>query len=275
MKISRVLNNNAVVVKEGDSEKIIMGAGIAFQKGKNDVIDQSKIEKVFVLKEEGHKFQELLSTVPEAHIAVGEDIISYAERQLGMKLSDHIHISLTDHLTFAIERLNQGIEVRNKLMNEIRILYHEEFKIGQWALRHVQEKLGITFPEDEAAFIALHIHTAKMGDAHIEDSIKKALILQEASDFMLKDLGVSISSDSISYHRLLTHLEYAIHRFYENKPFHTLDDDMLKIIKKKYKKGYKTAQSAAAFLQQKYGVAFPESEMAYIALHLQRILENI
>lgn len=71
MKISRVLNNNAVVVKEGDSEKIIMGAGIAFQKGKNDVIDQSKIEKVFVLKEEGHKFQELLSTVPEAHIAVG------------------------------------------------------------------------------------------------------------------------------------------------------------------------------------------------------------
>lgn len=115
MKISRVLNNNAVVVKEGDSEKIIMGAGIAFRKGKNDVIDQSKIEKIFVLKEEGHKFQELLSTVPEAHIAVGEDIISYAEQQLGMKLSDHIHISLTDHLTFAIERLNQGIEVRNKL----------------------------------------------------------------------------------------------------------------------------------------------------------------
>lgn len=34
MKINRVLNNNAVVIKEGNTEKIILGPGIAFQKGK-------------------------------------------------------------------------------------------------------------------------------------------------------------------------------------------------------------------------------------------------
>ncbi|MEK4316923.1 CAT RNA binding domain-containing protein, partial [Bacillus sp. FSL R7-0229] len=38
MKIYKILNNNAVVVKEGDQEKIVMGPGIAFQKGKNDVV---------------------------------------------------------------------------------------------------------------------------------------------------------------------------------------------------------------------------------------------
>ncbi|MEC0184820.1 PRD domain-containing protein [Paenibacillus peoriae] len=275
MKINRVLNNNAVVVKEGNNETIIMGGGIAFQKGKNDLIDQSKIEKVFVLKEESQKFQELLSTVPESHIAISEDIISYAEKRLGMKLSNHVHISLTDHLSFAIERSQQNIKVRNKLINEIRILYNEEFKIGLWALQYVKEQLGITFPEDEAAFIALHIHTAKVDNNRIENSIKIAFILQDVSERMLEDLGVSVDKNSISYHRLLKHLEYAISRFQEQKPFHSLDQEMIKVIKKNYKKGFQAARKAAKYLDEHYQILFPESETAYIALHLQRILENI
>lgn len=62
MKILKVLNNNAVVFKEGGVEKIAMGPGIAFQKGKNDLINAAKVEKVFVMKEEQEKFQELLKT---------------------------------------------------------------------------------------------------------------------------------------------------------------------------------------------------------------------
>lgn len=34
MKIYKVLNNNAALIKEDDQEKIVMGPGIAFQKRK-------------------------------------------------------------------------------------------------------------------------------------------------------------------------------------------------------------------------------------------------
>ncbi|MFM9279885.1 PRD domain-containing protein [Paenibacillus jiagnxiensis] len=275
MKINRVLNNNAVVVKEGDVEKIVMGPGVAFQKGKNDLIDPAKIEKTFVLKEESKKFQQLLSSVPESHIAMGEKIISHAEQVLGMSLSNHIHIALTDHLSFAIERYRAGIQVRNKLLNEIRLLYSTEFRIGLWALEQIKAAFGIEFPEDEAAYIALHIHTAKMENSHIEKSIKKTIIIQETVEIMLEELGADIDKNSISYHRLLTHLELALSRYYDQKPFHTLDKDMLKMIKKTYKHGFKAAKKAAAYLAQKYDIEFPESEMAYIALHLQRILEEV
>ncbi|MCG3057074.1 PRD domain-containing protein, partial [Escherichia coli] len=78
---------------------------------------------VFVMKEENEKFQEILKSLPEEHIQVAEEIISYAEQQLGVTLSDHVHIALSDHLSFAIERLSRGILIQNKLLHEIKALY--------------------------------------------------------------------------------------------------------------------------------------------------------
>jgi transcriptional regulatory protein LevR len=53
----------------------------------------------------------VLETLPEEHIEAAEDIISHAEGELAAPLSDHIHIALADHLSFAIERIQNGLQV--------------------------------------------------------------------------------------------------------------------------------------------------------------------
>ncbi|MGP0580464.1 sac operon transcriptional antiterminator SacT, partial [Paenibacillus peoriae] len=68
MKIYKVLNNNAALIKEDDQEKIVMGPGIAFQKKKNDLIPMNKVEKIFVVHDENEKFKQILQTLPEEHI---------------------------------------------------------------------------------------------------------------------------------------------------------------------------------------------------------------
>lgn len=74
MKILRILNKNAIFVKDRDGEKIIYGLGIAFQKKKNDQVDPSRIEKIFVIKDqsEHQQFEEILPTLPEEYIQVSE-----------------------------------------------------------------------------------------------------------------------------------------------------------------------------------------------------------
>lgn len=116
MKINRILNNNAIVVKDRDGEKIILGRGIAFQKKKNDPVDPSRIEKIFVMKDqsEHQQFEETLSTLPEEYIQVSEEIISYAEKELGVKINEHIQIALTNHLLFMLKRLTKGMVIKNK-----------------------------------------------------------------------------------------------------------------------------------------------------------------
>src|SRR5699024_1980400 len=128
---------------------------------KKDIVNEAKIEKLFVSKE-SEKLEQVLLRIPEEHSMVTEAIIAYAEEKLGTQLNDHIRIALTDHISVAIDREKQGIHVKNKLLPEIRILYKKEFDIGLWAIQLIEEKFHMKIAIDEAAFIALHVHAMKI-----------------------------------------------------------------------------------------------------------------
>ncbi|OQP06721.1 levansucrase [Geobacillus sp. 46C-IIa] len=270
-RIHRILNNNAAVVIDEGKEKIVMGPGIAFQKRKNDLISPDRIEKIFVMAEENERFQQLLRTLPEEHIDIAEEIISYAEGKLRAPLSDHIHIALTDHLSFAIERLKQGYRIQNKLLNEIKVLYKAEYEIGLWAKQLIKERLGIEIPDDEAAHIALHIHTAKLDAASMNKTLRETTFIHELVDLIQTELVISVDEESISYQRLLTHLRFALSRIENGEPIHSMDEEMLALIQTKYASEWACAQKVAAYAAKEYGIRFPEEELAYIVLHIQRL----
>lgn len=276
MKVKKIFNNNVVVVNENGNEKIVMGLGIGFQKKVHDPVDQSKVEKVFVIEDtsEYKKFQELLNTLPEEHIHIAEEVISYAEKTLNMSLNEHIHIALTDHLSFAFERLAAGIPIQNKLLNEIKVLYKEEYKIGLWAKQLIKEKLGIEIPEDEAGYIALHIHTAKMNAQDMTAVLDITTMIREMIETIEEQLDMKIEEESISYQRLVSHLRFALQRLMSGESFHDLDPDILQVIKKKYKKAYQCAKKVGKYMDKEYRYRFPEQELGYIALHIQRIYDK-
>ncbi|MFZ7943396.1 PRD domain-containing protein [Neobacillus sp. 19] len=269
MKIKKILNNNAVVVTDHNEEKIAIGAGIAFQKKKNDIVNPSKIEKLFVMKE-NEKFQQLLLQIPEEHFALSEEIITYAEESLGSKLNEHIHIALTDHLSFAIERVRDGINLKNKLLNEIKILYKKEFDIGMWALRHIEKKTAIKMPVDEAAFIALHLHTANLNGGDMKQTLRQTAIIGDMVQTIKDYLHIEIVEDDLSYQRLMTHLRFAISRISNGEP-NTIDDEMLKMITNKFPIAYKCAKKVAKDLSLNHEIHLPEHELGYLTLHIERL----
>ena len=269
MKIRKILNNNAVVVTDNNEEKIAIGAGIAFQKKKNDIINPSKIEKLFVMKE-NEKFQQLLLQIPEEHFALSEEIITYAEESLGSKLNDHIHIALTDHLSFAIERVRDGINLKNKLLHEIKILYKKEFDIGLWALRHIEKKTSIKMPVDEAAFIALHLHTANLNGGDMKQTLRQTAIIGDMVQTIKDYLHIEINEDDLSYQRLMTHLRFALSRISSGEQ-NTIDDEMLKMINNKFSLAYNCANKVSKNLSQNHGIHLPENELGYLTLHIERL----
>src|SRR5690625_4730056 len=111
MRITKILNNNAVVVKNDQQENIAIGAGVGFNKGKNDLVNQEKIEKLFVLKEH-EKLQQLLIRIPEEHFIMTEEVIAYAEDYVQVELNEHIRLVLADHLSLLIELERKGIHLK-------------------------------------------------------------------------------------------------------------------------------------------------------------------
>jgi beta-glucoside operon transcriptional antiterminator len=269
MKIKKILNNNAVVVADGQEEKIAIGAGIAFEKKKNDIVNIHKIEKIFVMKE-NEKLHQLLTRIPEEHFIISEEIISYAEEYIGTKLNEHIHIVLTDHISFAIERELEGIHLKNKLLHEIKILYKREYEVGLWAIHHIKEKININMSVDEAAFIALHIHTMKLQGGDIKQTVRQTTMVRVMVQRIMEILKMTVNEDDISYHRLVTHLRFALFRINQFE-HHAMDDEMLAMIKRKFPHSYSCASSVAKELFLDYGVVLPDQELGYITLHIERL----
>ncbi|WP_284141206.1 MULTISPECIES: PRD domain-containing protein [unclassified Virgibacillus] len=269
MKIIKILNNNAVVIADGEQEKIAIGAGVGFQKKRNDIVNQSKIEKLYVLKE-NEKLQQLLLRIPEEHLILSEEIISYAEKQLDTKLNEHVLLALTDHLSFAIEREEKGIHLKNKLLQEIKILYKKEFEIGLWAIQHVKEKLQVEMPIDEAAYIALHIHTMKIQGGDLHETVRQTAIVRDMVKTIKRFLNIGLKEDDVAYERLMTHLRFALMRA-NHYEVHSMDVEMLEMIKRKFKLSFECAVAVSKQLSATHGIHLPEEELGYITLHIERL----
>lgn len=165
MKIEKIINNNVVSSRDNDGrEVILMGCGVAFRKKRGEEVDETKIEKIFYAdnEEQNSRLKQLFSHISEEHIQLSSDIIDYARMHLKPHLSDNLYISLTDHISMAIERMKSGIQLKNSLLGEIEKNYREEFEVGKHAVDMINERLNLALNYEEAGFIALHLVNAEV-----------------------------------------------------------------------------------------------------------------
>ena len=123
MIIKKIFNNNAILAKDSDKhEFVVMGSGVGFKKSVGEKVDESLIEKTFILKQKdaSEKFKLLLEDIPSEYVSLCYDIIEYSKNILGVELSDYIYVTLTDHINYALKLFNEGLKRPNPLILEIK-----------------------------------------------------------------------------------------------------------------------------------------------------------
>ncbi|WP_257532113.1 PRD domain-containing protein [Irregularibacter muris] len=270
--ISKVLNNNVILAvdKKTRQEHILVGKGIGFGKkdGKMVRLSNHDIEKSFIAYDKRTKkeYLQLLNQLDGKIIGMSEEIISLAEKELG-HLNSHIHIVLTDHIAFAIERIHMQLEISNPFLYEIKALYPEEFQIGLKAAQLIKERLEVDIPEAEIGFIALHLHSARQ-NKKVKDTMKDTRLLKEVVDLVQKEIAMTIDNQDLMYTRLINHLRVAIIRTEEKKP---IDNPLLESIKEQFEVSYRIAQKVGEYINEKKNIDVKEGEIGYLALHIERI----
>lgn len=275
MVIEKVLNNNVVVVRENDVEKIVMGRGLAFQKRAGDEFDEDLIDKTFILTNQkaANKFQQLVVDIPIEHIELAEEIISYAKLKTGKKLNDMIYISLVDHIYTSIVRFLDGITVKNALLWETRRFYPDQFAIGKMALDMIEERFKVRLPEDEAGFIALHLTNAAMDENEYQDIYQITRVMQEIVNIVRYKFNVEFDEDSVYYYRFITHLKFFSQRLVNGKIYEdTPDNTLLEMVKNQYRNSYDCVKRIAAFIQKKYQYILSDEEKLYLTIHIERVI---
>lgn len=277
MFVEKIFNNNIVLSKdEKNQEVIVMGRGIAFQKRPGDLIDPQIVEKVFaqINKDMTSQLVALLSEIPVYYFQLTEEIIQFAKQKLGRKINDNVIIGLTDHIFFAIKRFNEGIVVQNGLLWEIKRLYKEEYQVGKSALVFINEKVNVQLPEDEAAFIALHLVNAQL-DEEIPTIMTMTKVMKGVLEIVRMHFMVAFDEDSLNYYRFISHLKFFSQRvvsgnFYQDEQ----DQDMFNFVKEKYAESYECTEKISHFIESQFGYQLTSEERLYITVHIERLIKS-
>lgn len=277
MKIDKVINNNLIrAFDENNKEVLVMGCGLGFQKKIGQLIDKSKIEKIYFLdnKNDSNKLMTLLSEIPLEIIQASNEIISYAKYSLGKKLNDNIYISLTDHISFAVERAKQGINFKNALLWEIKRFYNHEFLIGREAVQIIKKRLDIDLPEDEAASIALHIVNAQLNSNNMNETLDITKMIQHILNIVKYNYNLELDEYSLHYERFITHLKFFSQRIFSGKTINEEDSNLCELMKKKYKEAYECVYKIEKYINKEFNHDLTEEERMYLAVHINRITKQ-
>lgn len=272
MRVEKIINNNIVMVTIDGAEAIITGRGLGFKKKPGDFINETEIEKIFKIENSkiSNKLIELLEDTPEENLFITEKIVQYTEKELDKKLDKLIYILLTDHITLAINRAKESIFLPNPMIWEIKNIYRDEFQIGLKALEIIKESTNVELQEDEAAFIALHIVNASLGE-EIYSTMNITILTKDILKIIRNNFKIKLNEESLTYIRLVTHLKFFCQRIFRREQIIEDDEGLYEVLSIRYEKSTKVVEKISKYIKKQFDYQCTKQELIYLILHIEKI----
>ncbi|MNN27785.1 PtsGHI operon antiterminator [compost metagenome] len=226
---------------------------------------------MFILKnqQEQEQYKQLIPQVDEKLIEIIGEIVLYIAKQTKSELNEHIHIALTDHLAFAIKRVEQDLLIRNPFLYETKEIYPEEFEMAKYAVDLIHQKLGLDLGEDEVGFVALHINSA-LTNRHVSEVREHTQLIADLITLIEQEFNFTILRSSLDYSRLLTHLRFAIERIRRGEQASEMSK-LDALLKKEYPVLYSLAGKLTKVMEERLQKVIYPAEVSYLTMHLHRI----
>lgn len=194
-------------------------------------------------------------------------------------LSDIALNNLFIHIAITYKRVQAGHHVSLYPKEYKEIIDQKEYQVAHKIVGKVEEKLQITFPEIEIAYIAIHLLGTKMvSQTNISEDGLEQVIDEEVLQLTSSILGtiedrfmLGIKHDRELIVGLVLHLKPAINRFRYGM---NIRNPMLDDIKANYPVAFEAAILAGLELEEHTGARIDENEIGYIALHIGAAMER-
>lgn len=277
VRVLKCINNNVVSCCGKDGRELVaMGRGLGYSLRAGDVVDESRIEKLFRMEnpEETRKLTDLFAKLPPKEIELCSRIVDKATEDLGQQLSPSVYLTLTDHVCFAIERSRQGTVFQNTLLPEVRTFYPREFALGKYALELIERELGIHFPDDEAANIALHLVNAEFENS-LSDTLRITQTIHDILAMLSANRTIAFDTQSEFYSEFSVQLKFLVFRAFSKSFYNREEGLFVQAVERVYPREFACAREISRVLQQRCGAALPQAEMAFLAASLHRTCRAI
>lgn len=272
-QIIKVLNNNALLVQHPyrQKESILLGKGIGFGRRNGDSLEDKQEAKEYVLDiDDGRSIA--IGTdggIEPIYLETAGRIIEEAELVFD-SISPDILLPLADHIAFAARRQREKVFVPNPFIPDIKMLFGKEYAVALKSRSIIRDLAGYEISDDEAGFIALHIHSG-LSHEQVSDTLRDTQMIGESMQMINSLAGKELDTDSLKYSRLLGHLYYMIIR---TRTKESVDVELNDFMAQKYPEAMEIATKVCSYMQKQIGNEMDEQETGCLAIHIQRLITN-
>ena len=252
-QVLKILNNNTILAKEDDNEIIVMAKGIGFGKKIDEHFEIPPHAKKYMMQKNYQakdKQKKVIDYINPVYLEIAAEIIKEATNKF-KEVNHDILIPLADHIHFTIKRMDENILPSNPFTYDIRLLFPDEYEVALKSKEIIKSFINKEINNDEVSFITLHIHSA-ISSNKVGESMEAARVVHESIIKLQTDLNMKI--------RLNTNEQ--------------LQMDISEFTKNKFPFAYEQAIRMCDNLSKVLHKELPESEIGYLALHLERILSS-
>ena len=274
-RVRKALNHNTLIAisMENNQEYLVIGKGIGFGKKVSERFEiPENIEcSIYSLHEqtERGKAMELIKGIEPVYLEIAGKVLAKSEEVFG-KIDKNILFPMADHIAFAVQRIRANEQISNPLTDDIRALFHMEYKTAECVKDILWEMLQVEIDEHEIGYIALHIHSA-IEDENVALSMQIAMAVRECIRMIEEETGQTIDVMSLSYNRLMNHIRYMVARSIKGEKLKLNMNDYMSV---KFPKSFWMATEVCKQLEKQLHRTSPldEVEIGYLAMHIERVL---
>lgn len=269
-RIEKVLNHNTVIAiyTENNQEYLIMGKGIGFGRKVNERIEARSEDAIYSLQESTERgdTRTLAKSISPVCLEIADEVLKNAEKTFG-KIDRRMLFPMADHIEYAVKRIRNHEQISNPLTEDIRVLFHAEYKTAQCIEDILKERLDIQIDDDEIGYIALHIHSA-IDDEKVSQAMQMAQAVRKCVSMVEKEIGKPIDILSLSYNRLMNHIRYMVVRALKGEQLKVSMNDYMEL---KFPQSFQIARTVCDLVGHDLRCQLSEEEIGYLAMHIERV----
>lgn len=272
-KIKKVLNHNVVIVHDSEtrSEYLVMDKGIGFGKKAGETAMPGERASVYSLQKKNDRgnAREMAEEIPAVYLEIANEVLDKAEEAFG-KIDRNILFPMADHIAYAVKRVKNNEQISNPLTEDIRILFHMEYKTAGCIRDILKQKMGILIDDDEVGYIALHIHSAIV-DEKVSHAMQMARAVRECISYVENEVGKPIDVMSLSYNRLMNHIRYMVARAISGEKLKVNMNDYMRV---KFPQAFEMAETVCRQIERNLKCTLSAVEIGYLAMHIERVASD-
>lgn len=272
-RVRKVLNHNALLVigAEDNKEYLIMGKGIGFGKKVSEYMEPGTEDTVYSLQEltERGDAGEIVRSVSPVCLELAGEVLKQAEREFG-KIDRSILFPMADHIEYAVKRIRNHEQISNPLTEDIRVLFHREYKVAQCIGPLLSEQLHVEIDEHEIGYIALHVHSA-IEDEKVSQAMQVARAVRECISLVEKQTKKKIDVMSLAYNRLMNHVRCMVARAINGERLKLNMNDYMEV---KFPEAFQMAAAICGEIEKSLKCKLDDVEVGYLAMHIERVTSD-